>query len=100
MLLRCADKCDTVRKKHPELWSNNWFFHHDNDPAHDVLTMSPFLTKNQIATLEMVKNIKEDEFQKHFEHWHKVYRRPVEVKVLPLQMKENNVINLKICKYF
>ena len=38
---------ENVRCKWPEMWKNrDWFLHHDNAPAHTLLAVSEFLTKN------------------------------------------------------
>jgi len=38
--------------KRPDLWqSGNWFFHHDNAPAHTALSVRRFLTKNGMTTV-------------------------------------------------
>lgn len=43
---------DAVRRKRPELWrSDNWFFHHDNAPAHSALRTCEFLAKHSITVL-------------------------------------------------
>ena len=34
---------DAIRRKRPELWrSGDWFFHHDNAPAHSALRTREF----------------------------------------------------------
>lgn len=38
---------NSLRRKRPDLWqSGDWFFHHDNAPAHTALSVRQFLTKN------------------------------------------------------
>jgi len=44
---------EEVRWKRPELFANNsWILHHDNAPAHMVLSMREFLATKQITVLE------------------------------------------------
>ncbi|CAK9811861.1 Mariner Mos1 transposase [Anthophora quadrimaculata] len=44
---------DAVRRKRPELWSNNsWILHDDNAPSHRARTVLDYLTKHQINTIE------------------------------------------------
>ena len=41
---------DAIRWKRPELWrSGDWFFHHDNAPAHSALRTREFLAKHSIT---------------------------------------------------
>ena len=41
---------DAIRRKRPELWrSGDWFFHHDNAPAHSALRTREFLAKHSIV---------------------------------------------------
>ena len=41
---------DAVRRKRSELWrSGDWFFHHDNTPAHSALRTREFLPKHSIT---------------------------------------------------
>ena len=43
---------DAFRQKKPELWrSGDWFFHHDNAPAHSALRTREFLAKHSITVL-------------------------------------------------
>ena len=43
---------DAIRRKRPELWrSGDWFFHHDNAPAHSALRTHEFLAKHTITVL-------------------------------------------------
>ena len=44
---------EKVRRKRPELSANNsWILHHDNAPAHTVLSVREFLATKQITVLE------------------------------------------------
>jgi hypothetical protein len=41
-----------VRRKRPQMWKNrNWLLHHDNAPAHTLLVVREFLTKNNVSTV-------------------------------------------------
>ena len=43
---------DAVRRHRPEKWrSGNWILHHDNAPAHRVVTTNGFLAKHNIPSL-------------------------------------------------
>ena len=43
---------NAIRRKRPELWrSGDWFFHHDNSPAHSALRNREFLAKHSITVL-------------------------------------------------
>ena len=43
---------DAVRRQRPEKWrSGNWILHHDNAPAHRVVTTNEFLLKHNIPSL-------------------------------------------------
>ena len=43
---------DAIRRKRPELRrSDDWFFHHDNAPAHSALRTREFLAKHSITVL-------------------------------------------------
>lgn len=43
---------NSLRRKRPELWqTGDWFFHHDNAPAHTSLLVRQFLAKNRMTTL-------------------------------------------------
>ena len=43
---------DAIQRKRPELWrSGDWFFHHDNAPAHLALRTREFLAKHSITVL-------------------------------------------------
>jgi hypothetical protein len=42
-----------VRRKRPEMWKKgSWILHHDNAPAHNVLSVKMFLAKHKIPLLE------------------------------------------------
>lgn len=42
-----------VRKKRPDLWSNNsWILHQDNAPAHNALSFKQLLSDKRIIVLE------------------------------------------------
>ena len=44
---------EKVRRKRPELFSNNsWILHHDSAPAHTALSVREFLATEQINVLE------------------------------------------------
>ncbi|PNF24611.1 hypothetical protein B7P43_G03068 [Cryptotermes secundus] len=57
--------------------SGDWFFHHDNAPAHTALSVRQFLTKNGMTpcskekTTEALSSISKDEFRQCFEKWNK-----------------------------
>lgn len=43
---------DAVRRKRPELWSNNsWLLHDDNAPSHRAHIVRDYLTKHQVNTI-------------------------------------------------
>lgn len=43
---------NSVRQKRPDLWeTKEWFFHHDNAPAHAALSVRQFLAKNGMTPL-------------------------------------------------
>ena len=43
----------SVRDKRRDLWENNaWVLHHDNAPAHSVLSIRQFLEESYVPTLE------------------------------------------------
>ena len=43
---------DAIQRKRLELWrSGDWFFHHDNAPAHSALRTCEFLAKHSITVL-------------------------------------------------
>jgi hypothetical protein len=39
---------ESVRRKRPELWPNDWNLHHDNVPAHKALSVEQFLVQNRL----------------------------------------------------
>jgi hypothetical protein len=43
---------EAVHRKKPELWLNNWIFHHDSAPAHMVLSVWQFLAQKSISEVE------------------------------------------------
>jgi len=43
---------ESVRRKRPGLWPDNWILHHDNAPAHDALRVREFLAKNSITKMD------------------------------------------------
>jgi hypothetical protein len=43
---------ETVLRKIPEIWLNDWFLHSDNATAHEALSVKPFLTQKSITELE------------------------------------------------
>jgi len=43
---------ENVSHKWPEIWKNrDWLLHHDNAPAHTLLVVREFLTKNNPTTI-------------------------------------------------
>jgi len=44
--------CDAVHRKRPELWPSDWILHHDNAPAHKMLTVKHFLAQKWITEME------------------------------------------------
>nr|CAI5864484.1 unnamed protein product [Callosobruchus analis] len=43
---------EKIRKKRADLWrTGDWFFHHDNAPAHTALSIRQFLTKNGMTPI-------------------------------------------------
>ncbi|PNF13894.1 hypothetical protein B7P43_G10659 [Cryptotermes secundus] len=48
----------------------DWFFHHDNAPAHTTLSVRQFLTKNGMTPVAL-SSISKDEFRQCFEKWNK-----------------------------
>lgn len=43
---------NSVRQKRPDLWqTGDWFFHHDNAPAHTAISVTQFLAKNCMVLL-------------------------------------------------
>jgi hypothetical protein len=53
---RCSDRCgssvvrwsESVRRKRPQKWKNDWALHHDNAPSHTAMAVKQFLAKNNI----------------------------------------------------
>jgi transposase len=43
---------EAVRRKRPELWSNDWILHHDNAPAHKAFSVKQFLAQKSITRME------------------------------------------------
>jgi hypothetical protein len=43
---------ETVHRKRPELWSNDWIFYHDNAPGHKVLSVKQFLAQKSITEMD------------------------------------------------
>jgi histone-lysine N-methyltransferase SETMAR len=43
---------ESVRRKRPELWPDNWIVHHDNTPALDVLRVREFMAKKSITKMD------------------------------------------------
>jgi histone-lysine N-methyltransferase SETMAR len=43
---------ESVRRKRPRLWPDKWILHHDSTPAHDVLRVREFLTKNSVTKMD------------------------------------------------
>jgi histone-lysine N-methyltransferase SETMAR len=41
-----------MRRKRPELWPNDWILHHNNAPAHKVLSVKQFLTQKSITEMQ------------------------------------------------
>jgi histone-lysine N-methyltransferase SETMAR len=42
--------CKSLLQNCPEKWqSGDWFFHHDNAPAHTALSIQQFLAKNKMV---------------------------------------------------
>jgi hypothetical protein len=36
---------EAVHRKRPEIWPNNWIFHHNNAPPHKALSVKQFLAQ-------------------------------------------------------
>jgi hypothetical protein len=49
-----------VLRKGPELWPNDWIFHHDNDPAQKVLFRKQFLAQKSIIEMKYPPNSSDD----------------------------------------
>jgi hypothetical protein len=43
---------EAVRRKRPELWSNDWIFHHDNASADKALSVKGFLPQKLVTKTE------------------------------------------------
>ena len=43
---------ESVRRKRPGLWPDDWILHHDNAPAHDALRVHEFVAKNSITKMD------------------------------------------------
>jgi transposase len=43
---------EAVHRRSPELWPNDWILHHDNAPAHRMLTVKQFLAQESITEVE------------------------------------------------
>jgi hypothetical protein len=43
---------ESVHRKIPELWPNEWIFHHDNAPTHKALSVKQFLAQKLITEME------------------------------------------------
>jgi hypothetical protein len=39
---------ESVRRKRPQKWKNDWALHHDNVPSHTAMAVQQFLAKNNI----------------------------------------------------
>jgi transposase len=44
---------EAVRRKRPEIWINHWIPHHDNAPAHKVLSVKQFLAQKFITDVQL-----------------------------------------------
>jgi hypothetical protein len=42
---------ESVRRKRPQKWKNDWALHDDNAPSHMVMAVQQFLAKNNIPTV-------------------------------------------------
>jgi histone-lysine N-methyltransferase SETMAR len=42
---------ESIRRKRPDKWKNNWFLHHGNAPAHTSFVVRQFLTSKNIAVI-------------------------------------------------
>jgi len=42
---------ESVWRKRPRLWPDEWILHHDTAPAHDALRVCKFLAKNPITKM-------------------------------------------------
>jgi hypothetical protein len=43
---------EAVYRERPELWPNDWILHHDNAPAHKMLSVKQFLVQKLITEME------------------------------------------------
>jgi histone-lysine N-methyltransferase SETMAR len=43
---------ETVHRKRPELWPNDWVLHHDNAPAHKAFSVKQFLVQKSVTEME------------------------------------------------
>jgi hypothetical protein len=43
---------EAVRRKRPELWSNDWILHHDSAPSHKAFSGKQFLAQISISVVE------------------------------------------------
>jgi transposase len=42
------DAFESVRRKRPQKWKNDWALHDDNAPSHSAMVVLQFLAKNNI----------------------------------------------------
>jgi transposase len=42
---------ESIRRKRPDKWKNNWFLHHDNAPAHTSLVVLQFLVSKNTTVV-------------------------------------------------
>jgi histone-lysine N-methyltransferase SETMAR len=43
---------ENVHRERPDLWHTDWILHHDNAPAHKVLSVKQFLAHKSITEIE------------------------------------------------
>jgi hypothetical protein len=43
---------ETLRRKKPEIWPNDWILHRDSAPAHKTLSAKDFLVQKTITVME------------------------------------------------
>jgi hypothetical protein len=43
---------EAVHTERPEIWLNDWIFHHDNAPTHKTLSVKQFLAQKSITETE------------------------------------------------
>jgi hypothetical protein len=43
---------EALHRERPEIWPSDWILHHDNAPAHKVLTVQHFLAQKLITEME------------------------------------------------